>query len=124
VYADRPSNCREFRCKSLVELESGAVDWPQAQERIRQVFELKKSVKEELQRIEPGLAGISLSELRKRWTSVDDAAESLALRRKFGPALICMVALAWYLERHFFDKEGTDDEAASSAPSASARTPC
>lgn len=109
VYADRPSICREFRCKLLVDLESRTVDWPRAVERIRQVFALKAAVTEALQRIEPALVGTSLSELRKRWTGVDDAAESLALRQKYGPALVCMVALAWYLEQHFFKARAADD---------------
>lgn len=109
VYADRPSICREFRCKLLVELESGTVDWRHALERIQQVFALKAAAREALQRIDPALVGASLSELRKRWTGVDDAAESLALRQKYGPALICMVALAWYLEQHFIKSRVADD---------------
>ncbi len=126
VYADRPSNCREFRCKLLVDLESRAVDWPHALERVRQVFALRKEAREELQRIDPALVGVSLSELWKRWASVDDAAESLALRRKFGAALICMVALAWYVEQHFFNKNAAahrcDGEMASSGERMGANT--
>jgi len=111
VYANRPSICRTSRCKVLVELESHAIDWQHARERIRQVFALKEAVREELQRIDPDLAGASLTELRKRWTSVDDATTSLALRRKYGPALVCMVAFEWYLERYFFRESAAGDPA-------------
>lgn len=109
VYADRPSNCREFRCKLLADLESGRVDRPHAFERIRQVSALKEAVKEELQRIEPAMVGTSLPELRKLWLSVDDPVESLALRRKYGTVLVCIVALAWYVDKHFLDKRAVDD---------------
>ena len=70
---------------------------------------MKEAVREELQRIDPALVGTSLAELRKKWTSADDAAESLVLRRKYGPALMCMVALAWYLEQHFFSNNAAED---------------
>ena len=109
VYADRPATCRKFRCKLLRDLESGVVDWPPALERIREVIGLKQAVREALQRIEPARVGTSLAALRKKWVDVDDAAESLALRRKYGPALICMVALAWYLQQHFYNEDAAED---------------
>jgi hypothetical protein len=109
VYGARPSNCHEFRCKLLRDLESGAVDWSLALKRVSQVFALKEEIRETLQRIDPTLIGMSLSGLRKRWTDVEDPAESLAMRRKYGPALICMVALANYLERHFHEERKADN---------------
>lgn len=108
VYADRPATCRQFQCKLLRELESGVVEWPQALERIREVAGLKRAVSEELQRIEPALVGTSLAALRKKWVGLEDAAQSLALRRKYGTALICMVALAWYLQQHFCDDDAAE----------------
>lgn len=109
VYTDRPSVCRTSRCKVLVDLESHTIEWRQALEKIHQVFALKKAAREALKRIEPTSAEASLSELQERWARIDDAAESLAVRRKYGPVLVCMVAFEWYLEWHFFRERAAGD---------------
>jgi len=101
VYDARPSECREFRCKLLIDRESGEVDWPRAFERVGQALALKRAVTEELERAEPALAGRPWAGLMKPWTNEDDPAGSPELRRKYARALVAMVSLARYLDRHF-----------------------
>jgi Fe-S-cluster containining protein len=49
VYADRPANCRKYRCLLLREYDSGAVTWDEAQQRIRRVRMLKETLGPELE---------------------------------------------------------------------------
>ena len=101
VYEARPSICRAFRCQLLIDLESRTVDLSRALALVRQALALKTAVRKALERIEPALVGASWFRLLKDWTSEDDPAASLALRRKYARVLVCMIPFERYLERYF-----------------------
>lgn len=107
IYTDRPTNCRKFRCKLLIELLDRKITHLDAREKINQVFFLRNNLIETLPGIAPELHETSLPELWDQWNRLANGEEGLAFRRKHGAALMQMAALRWYLQQHFFKEKNS-----------------
>jgi len=93
IYADRPSLCRTYRCRTLTELEDGEIEGAEALKRVGIALETRE-------RLLSGAGGHSLGEVRE-W-----AKESGPLPHEKGESVIFLGALAVLLDRWFrYDDE-------------------
>lgn len=108
IYTDRPSICREFRCKLLDGYREQKISWREAQEKINQVIALRKKLLNAVQDTAPSLPGMALQKLWEQWNRSATGENGLAFRQKHSASLMQMAALRWYLWEHFYGEDKPD----------------
>ncbi len=112
IYADRPTNCREYRCKLLRKYERGEISQTDALQQISRARKLKKMLEEEFALIFPESEYLSLSAAKKLLPENDEMIADPILLKKWGKAMLLTSALLDCLQTyfHFSDKKQSSDK--------------
>jgi Fe-S-cluster containining protein len=102
VYAERPSNCRTFRCELLKCYEAGNLSWSEARTRIDRAHDITAAIRIELARVAPNtLEGPVPPGQHALIPPAAAFSEDPALRRRWAPVLMRMSALLDLVRTHF-----------------------
>lgn len=101
VYADRPTNCRKYRCELLKKYESGKITREEARQKINRVRELENLLRTEIARILPDENRMSISAILKITPEHQELIADPLLVKKWGTAMMNLSALLDYLQTHF-----------------------
>ena len=81
------------------------ISWHEAYEKIQQVFRFKETIRNELQRVDPGLAKASIRKLWNQWNDMPTGVEQGATLQKYGHVLVQMFALNTFVSRNFLPRK-------------------
>ena len=109
VYADRPANCRQYRCKLLQRVEKEKISGREAEQKIKRALELKKAFEKEFRRVLPQSRDeLSLSAAQKLMPDNKKMIVEPTLLKKWGLAMLRLSALLGSLKNDFqFSEEET-----------------
>jgi hypothetical protein len=94
IYGSRPAVCGRYRCRILRDVEAGAIELPDAVEKVR---EGRRLYEDTLRVLPPGM---TLPQARALWTGPQDAAEGPGATRY--PAVVLQVlVLMRHIDQHF-----------------------
>jgi hypothetical protein len=93
VYADRPSNCRSYKCKLLTRFSNGKVTWDEAQEQMGRMRRLREQLRKEVERVRPGLGATSVVAIAKIAPSLETLKADGDLHRLWAPVMLRLVAI-------------------------------
>jgi hypothetical protein len=101
VYADRPANCRKYRCKLLRKYEDGTITWADAQQTIQRARTLRDAAGAEAARVVPDGNRMPLVALLPLVPAPSALAAERDLRTAWAPAMLWLSALLDCLHTHF-----------------------
>lgn len=101
VYADRPTNCRKYRCELLKNYESGNILWEEAVKKVNRAREIRKMCRTELSQNLPEGSLMSIAAILRIMPEHEEMIADPELLKKWGTTMLRLSALLDYLQTHF-----------------------
>ena len=101
VYAERPTNCRKYRCELLKKYEGGDVSFEEAQQKINRAQQLKNLLHTEISCIMPDENQLSIPAILRVLPEQQELSANPVLLKKWGKAMLNFSALLDYLQTNF-----------------------